>query len=152
MNKLQRTLNVTILATETSHIFCCVLPTVFSLAGLLAGIGLIGAIPPGIEALHDIIHDWELPIIITSGLVLALGWWVHDYAQKIDCHDGENGCEHGACEPKKRRSAKILKVASVLFLINVSVYFLVHRPMEQHNHGGGGVHEAHHHGHEGHSH
>jgi len=150
MKKLQKTLNVAILATETSHVFCCVLPTVFSLLSLLAGVGLIGAIPPGVEFLHDIIHDWELPIIMTSGLVLVLGWWVYDYAQKMDCnHMGE---EHQICDSKKKRSATILKIASVLFIVNVSVYFLVHRPMEASNHDVHAGHAHHDHGHEGHNH
>lgn len=143
MQKLQRFLNVTILATETSHIFCCVLPTFFSLLSLLAGIGLIGAIPSGVELLHDIVHDWELPIIMTSGVVLALGWWVYHYAQKMDCvHMGEG---HKVCASKKKRSATILKIASVLFVINVSIYFLVHRPMEAGN--DHAMHEYHDHNH-----
>lgn len=146
MQKLQKYLNVTILATETSHIFCCVLPTVFSLLSLLAGIGLIGAIPPGIESLHDIMHDWELPIILTSGAVLALGWWVYNYAQKMDCeHMGEG---HEVCGSKKKRSALILKIASVLFVINVSVYFLIHRPMEATHDHVMQEHHEHHHGHD----
>ena len=128
MRKIQKILNITLLATETSHIFCCVLPTIFSLASLLVGLGVMGAIPPGIGTLHDIIHDWELPIIITSGVILTLGWWVHHYAQKMDCHD--TGCSHEPCDTKKQRSAMILKVASVLFIINVCVYFFIHRPMD----------------------
>lgn len=148
MQKLQKFMNVTILATETSHVFCCVLPTVFSLFGLLAGVGLVGAIPPGIEFLHDLIHDWELPIIIASGLVLVLGWLVYGYAQKMDCEHMGDG--HEVCASKKKRSALILKVASVLFVVNVCVYFFIHRPMEASNHDVHVEHAGHdhHHGHD----
>ena len=148
MQKLQKFLNVTILATETSHIFCCVLPTVFSLLSLLAGVGLIGAIPPGIELLHDIIHNWEIPIIITSGVVLALGWWVYGYAQKMDCEHMGQG--HEVCSSKKKRSATILKIASLLFVVNVTIYFLVHRPIEnaQNNEIHDHYDHKHHHGHD----
>jgi len=150
MQKLQKFLNFTVLATETSHVFCCVLPTVFSIAGLLAGVGLIGAIPPGIESLHDIVHDWEMPIIAASGVILLLGWLVYFYAQKIDCHEG--GCAHGPCEPSKKRSSKVLKIATVLFVVNVSIYFFVHRPIDQQNHAHDHAEEAAHEDHVGHNH
>ena len=150
MQKLQKILNVTILATETSHIFCCVLPTVFSLLSLLAGIGLVGAIPPGVEFLHDLIHDWELPIIMVSCFVLLLGWGVYSYAQKMDCdHMGEG---HEVCASKKKRSAIILKVASVLFVMNVGIFFFVHRPMTEAAQDVHTEHAHHDHGHEGHDH
>lgn len=127
MQKIQKFINVTVLAAETSHIFCCVLPVVVSGISLLVGMGLIGAVPAGVLKFHDIMHGWEMPIIITSGLVILLGWWLHDYAKKLDCHDA---CGHEPCGPKKERSAKILKIATVLFMINVSVYFFIHRPTE----------------------
>jgi hypothetical protein len=150
MQKIQKILNVTLLATETSHVFCCVLPTIFSLLSLLAGIGLIGAIPPGVESLHDLIHNWELPIIMVSGLVLVLGWWVYDYAKKMDCDHMGDG--HEVCASKKKRSATVLKVASMLFVINVGIFFFVHRPMTADSHDVHTEHAQHEHAHEGHDH
>ena len=150
MQKIQKILNVTILATETSHVFCCVLPTLFSIFGLLAGIGLIGAIPSGIEFLHDFIHDWELPIIVTSGVVLGIGWLVYFYARKMDCEHMDDA--HEICASKKKRSSNILKIASVLFLVNVSVYFFIHRPMEAQSHEAHVEHDHHGHDHHGHDH
>ncbi|MGB0719683.1 MAG: hypothetical protein ACPGRX_04370 [Bdellovibrionales bacterium] len=146
MEKLQRSLNIAVLAAETSHVFCCVLPTVFSLLSLLAGFGLIGAMPSGMLQFHDAMHEWEVPIIIASGVVIVLGWALHDYARRIDCHD--TGCGHGPCEPKKKRSAKVLKIASVLFLVNVSVYVLVHRGLDIGPSSGLVVQEAAHHDHD----
>jgi len=132
MRKLQKIINVTALATETSHIFCCVLPTVFSLLSLLVGLGVIGAVPSGIAHFHDLIHDWEIPIIITSGVVILFGWAVNAYAKKMDCKS--LGAGHEVCEPRKKKTEKILKIATVLFLINISVYFLIHKPTDQHRH------------------
>ncbi len=138
MQKLEKVINYTALATEASHIFCCVLPTIFSLLSLLVGLGVIGAVPPGIDFMHDLIHDWEIPIIIASGLVIFVGWLLHDYAQKIDCES--MGPDHEICAPRKKSAEKILKIATFLFVVNVSIYFLVHRPMDEHH---GHDHSAH---------
>lgn len=135
MQKLQKIINATAIATETSHIFCCVLPTIFSLLSLLVGLGVIGAVPASVTYFHDLIHDWEIPIIVLSGVVITFGWWLHDYASKMDC--ASMGPAHEVCESRKNTSAKVLKIATVLFVINVSVYFLVHRPIDQYNHNHG---------------
>lgn len=160
MQKLQKFINVTALATEASHIFCCVLPTVFSVLSLLVGLGVIGAVPAGITYFHDAMHAWEIPIIITSGVVILFGWFLHDYARKMDCEAMGEG--HEVCEVRKKTSAKVLKIATVLFMINVSVYFLVHRPTDQHDHASHAEHledaghaeegREGHSGHEGHDH
>lgn len=122
---LQKSLNWAVLLSETSHVFCCVLPTVFSLMGLLAGLGVVATLPPSMIALHDILHHWELPMIIASGAVLALGWGATWYSDRIDCHS--TGCCHGACAPRKNKAHVILKIATVLFVVNVAVYALIHR-------------------------
>ena len=149
MQKLQKIINVTALVSEASHIFCCLLPTIFTILSLLVGLGVIGAIPSELNFLHDVIHDWEIPIIITSGVIILFGWALHYYAKKMDCES--MGPDHEVCEPRKQRTAKILKIATVLFVVNVSIYFLVHRPMDQHNHGPHAEtgHDGHnHHGHD----
>jgi len=122
---IQKSLNWAVIASEGMHIFCCVLPTLFSLLGLLAGLGVVAALPPSMIAFHDFMHDWEIPMIATSGAVLLLGWAVVIYSQKMDCHS--TGCAHGACAPKKSRANMILKIATILFVVNVVIYFGVHR-------------------------
>ena len=119
-----------ILMTETSHIFCCVLPTLFSVAGLLAGFGVIATIPGWLESFHEIMHGWELPVLMFSAAMIGLGWAFHFYSQKSDCHD--HGCEHEPCGPRHRRASKILVAASVLLVVNAAVYFGLHRPQDQH--------------------
>lgn len=127
MDKFQKPLNIAIILAETSHVFCCVLPTLVSVLSLLAGVGVIGSLPISMLVVHDFLHDWELPIIFGSGLLIALGWLLLFYSRRIDCHD--TGCGHEPCGPKKKKSSKLLLVASLLFVVNVTVYTVFHRGM-----------------------
>ena len=125
-----------ILATEFSHIFCCVLPTLFSVVSLMAGFGLVASIPTWLVGFHSAMHGWEIPMLTFSMIVVLLGWTFHFYSYKEDCHD--HGCHHAPCGPRKRRANKILVVATVLLFVNAAVYFGLHRgmdvgPHEMHN-------------------
>jgi hypothetical protein len=124
----QKTIVWAVLLSEASHIFCCVLPTLFSLMSLMAGAGVISVMPGFIVHMHDFMHDYEVPMIIVSALILALGWGLYFYSKKVDCHD--TGCGHGPCKPKKDKVRLLLIAATVLFLVNVSVYMLFHRTAE----------------------
>lgn len=132
MSKLRKTISITAIVSEGSHVFCCVLPTLVSILSLMAGVGLISALPPGLMRVHDTLHHYELPMIVFSAGVLMIGWGLYRYSLKIDCHD--TGCCHEPCAPKKRNVCKILLFATVLFVVNVTVYSLVHVPMEKHLH------------------
>jgi len=114
-----------VLASELSHVFCCVLPTLVTVLGVLSNIGLIGAAPMMIERLHDTIHEYEVPIIIFSGVMVVLGWIVHGASREVDCHD--TGCTHPPCGTKKKSNARILWVATLLFAVNLVIYFGIHR-------------------------
>ncbi len=129
-DRIRRGMGWIILLSESSHIFCCVLPTVVSVVSMLTGLGLISsALPDFILDFHHQLHDWEIPIIIASGLLLVLGWVVYAISRKMDCHD--TGCVHGPCEPRKDRSKVIMIVATVLFVANVTIYMTVHRSMDE---------------------
>ncbi|NCT40782.1 MAG: hypothetical protein GW778_03860 [Alphaproteobacteria bacterium] len=127
MEKFQKHINLAVILAETSHIFCCVLPTVISILSLLVGVGVVGTLPISLLVVHDFLHQWELPIIISSGLLLAVGWGVLIYSRKVDCV--EVGCCDKPCAPKKRKSSRLLEVATILFVVNVSVYAIFHRGM-----------------------
>lgn len=114
-----------VLLSESSHVFCCVLPTVFSVLSLLSGAGMISVMPAFVSNMHETLHHYELPMIGASAAILLLGWGLHLYSQKIDCHD--TGCAHGPCEGKKNKTHLLLMIASLLFVANVSVYALFHR-------------------------
>lgn len=124
--KHQKTLFWTIIATEISHVFCCVLPTLFSAMSVLAGLGIVASMPGWLEGLHDALHDWELVMIALSASVVAIGWGLHFYSLKNDCHD--HGCIHEPCGPRKRIASRILIAASILLAFNVTIYFGFHRP------------------------
>ena len=127
--KHQKRLFWAIIATETSHVFCCVLPTLFSVMSVLAGLGVVAVMPGWLENLHDVMHDWEMPAIILSATVVAIGWGLHYYSLKNDCHD--HGCEHEPCGPRKRTASKILIAATILLAFNLTIYFGFHRIAEQ---------------------
>jgi hypothetical protein len=125
MEKVQKSLTLAILVSETSHIFCCVLPTVFSVFSLLSGLGLVAAMPAWLQNFHDVMHRWEVPMIFASVLVLAMGWALYIYSKKVDCHD--TGCGHGPCDTKKDTAGLILKIATLLLFVNITVYTVFHR-------------------------
>lgn len=125
VERLNKSLFWTIILSEATHIFCCVLPTLFSLLSLLVGAGLIASLPPGWTSFHTLLHDYEVPLIVFSGAVIALGWAADWYAGRIDCHD--TGCGHPPCKPVKRRAHIVLKIASALFIVNLIIYFVFHR-------------------------
>lgn len=124
MHKIRKTLNWAILFSELSHVFCCVLPTVFSVITLLAGLGVLAAVPVLMVHVHDFIHHYELWVIGFSGLMIALGWVLHRHSLKVDCHD--TGCHHPPCTPAKGKTSKFLLIATVLFAVNIFVYGIVH--------------------------
>lgn len=126
MEKLQRTIFWTIVASESTHIFCCVLPTIFSLAGLLTGLGMIVTIPGWMTSIHETIHGWEIPVIIFSAVMLVFGWVLYFISRKIDCVE-DAGCRHEPCAPKKKSALTILIIATALFTFNTSIYMGIHR-------------------------
>lgn len=128
VERLNKHLFWTVILSETTHVFCCVLPTLFSLASLLVGAGLIAALPPGWEAFHERMHNYEVPLILFSGVVIGFGWLVDWYARRIDCHD--TGCGHPPCKPVKRRAHVVLKIATLLFVCNLIIYFFFHRGID----------------------
>ncbi len=125
IKKVQGLLNGVVILSEASHVFCCVLPTMFSIMGILVGLGVAGAMPFWLSGVHELIHEWELPIIISSGCILLLGWSVYHLSEKMDCHD--TGCHHPPCEPKKKSAATILKIATILFIGNITVFLVFHK-------------------------
>lgn len=123
MKRIQATLHWVIVASAASHIFCCVLPTMFALVSFFTGLGLFSVLP-AFENLHHVLHSYEVPMIIMAAVMLSLGWSVQYYSWQIDCHD--TGCGHGSCKPKKRRAEKMLLIATGLFVFNMAVFIFGH--------------------------
>ncbi len=127
-SKHRKTIVWAVIISESSHVFCCVLPTFFSLISLLSGAGLVSVMPGFMVDLHEMLHHYELPMIAFSFVVLCLGWVLHFYSRKIDCHD--HGCGHKPCGPQKDKVHMLMIGATILFLLNVSVYFFIHRGLD----------------------
>ena len=125
MEKLQKATLWTLILSESTHIFCCVLPTIVSIVSLLAGAGALSFIPGTILDLHDLLHRWEVPMIVFSGALLALGWGLHLISERLNCVDAAQCC-HEPCAPKKSLTFKIMVAATALFLFNVAVYIVFH--------------------------
>ena len=124
MQKIQNFIYWACVGSEISHIFCCGLPMLFSAMSLISSLGLVAAMPASLEFLHESIHDYEIPMIMASGLIILMGWALHYVAYRIDCRSA--GCCHEPCAPKKKNSYKVLAVATALFALNVTGYFLIH--------------------------
>lgn len=124
MQRLKSAIFWTVLVSETGHVFCCVLPTVVTVLSLLSGLGLIGVMPAGLMAFHDFMHEWEVPVIATSAVILVAGWALHFLSMKLDCHD--TGCHHGTCAPKKNNTTRLLWIATGLFVANLAIYLFFH--------------------------
>lgn len=118
-----------VILSEVSHVFCCVLPTIFSVLTLLAGFGLLSVVPTFILQWHDAIHFYEIPVIATSGIITVLAWAVYFGARDVDCHD--TGCGHEPCSPRKTRAGRILKIGTILFIVNLAVFTFLHYLPEQ---------------------
>ena len=115
-----------VLASELSHVFCCVIPTLVTVLSAFANLGLFMLSPDGmLMTIHNSMHMYEIPIIAFSGAMVALGWVAYLLSRKVDCHD--TGCGHPPCTPRKRKNSKVLLIATLLFVVNIAIYFGVHR-------------------------
>ena len=125
MQRIQKAMFWTIVLSESTHVFCCVLPTLVSILSLVMGMGALSFLPGFILELHEVLHAYEVPMILFSGVTLALGWGLHAYSRRLDCAT-DVCCSHEPCAPKKNNTFKIMIVASILFAFNIVVYFVFH--------------------------
>lgn len=127
MQKIQKALFWSIVASESTHVFCCVLPTLISVLSLIAGVGALSFLPGFVLEIHEKLHAYEVPVIFLSGLMLAVGWALHAYSKKLDCAMAEDSCcAHEPCAPKKDHTFKIMVFATALFVFNIVIYFTFH--------------------------
>lgn len=126
MSKIHKHFGWAVLVSELSHVFCCVIPTLVTVLSAFANIGLFVVSPDGmLMRIHEAMHEYEVPVIIFSGVMVVLGWVAHFASREVDCHT--TGCSHPPCTPQKSRNSKILGFATFLFLANMVIYFGVHR-------------------------
>ncbi|MDB5492011.1 MAG: putative rane protein [Micavibrio sp.] len=127
MQRIQKALFWSIVASESTHVFCCVLPTLVSVISLVAGMSALSFLPGFVLTIHETLHAYEVPTIFFSGLMLAIGWALQGYSKRLDCGTAEDSCcSHEPCAPRKDHTFKIMIGATALFAFNVGVYFVFH--------------------------
>ena len=125
MQNFNRYIAYSSIVAEITHVFCCGIPMAFSILSFLTSAGLLVTMPAAIDSLHHAIHDYEIPMICVSAVLIAFGWIFYFISKRLDCRtDGD--CSHAPCAPKKKRSNRILSIATILFVINFVGYFALH--------------------------
>lgn len=126
MQRFHKHFGLAVLLSELSHVFCCVIPTLVTILSAFANIGLFIIAPDGLLMnIHNAMHMYEVPIIVFSGAMVVFGWLAHFLSKNVDCHD--TGCGHPPCTPQKTKNSKVLLIATLLFAVNMVIYFGVHR-------------------------
>ena len=101
------------------HIFCCGLPLLLSITSFATTLG--------ISSLSIFEVGWFEPIenyvLIIMGLMLALTYFVNRSSKKLDCTE-DGSCTHPPCDEKKDISGYLLKIATVLYLVNIAIFVL----------------------------
>lgn len=127
MDKIRRNIVWLVVASEISHLFCCVLPTLAAVLSLAVGVGIL---PTAFTQLHDFIHGYEVPVIIFSAVMLGLGWWAYLLAKRTDCH--ALGHDEHACHKTTDRSKLFLWMGTALFVINLIIFLSLHSTLSVH--------------------
>ena len=116
MERFHRFVHWVVIFSLAGHFFCCVLPALVSVLSVVVGLGLLSGVLPMLNDIHHILHGYESGLVVFSGVMLAIGWIAQWMSARFDCHD--TGCDHPPCDTKKIRNARILTVATVLFMFN----------------------------------
>ena len=126
--KLQRNIALAIIMAESTHIFCCVIPTIVTLISLLSSVGVISQVPVLLLDFHEVLHAYEIPIILFSGAMLGLGWALYTISRRVECQKDHCEPHETVCAPQKNNSYTVLLIATAIFTINIVVYSVVHLP------------------------
>ena len=127
---LHRNIGIALILSETTHVFCCVLPTVVTVLSLLASAGAAVPIPLFLLDVHEFLHAYEVPVIIGSGALLGLSWGLYGAARRTNCEKPHCETHEMACPRQKDRTRRVLMIATILFAANVTVYLTLHRGNE----------------------
>lgn len=124
-DKVHHVVSWVALLSAFSHVFCCGLPTLVGILSLLTSFGTFSTLLPGFNALHNLLSQYEMALIVFSVAVLMVGWGVQLHADHVDCHD--SGCCHPPCDPKKISARRLLWLATVVFILNTGLAVAFHR-------------------------
>lgn len=105
-----KAVKIGIIASIVPHIFCCGLPIMLSIIGLIA---------PESAHFHLIPHEWEPFLFVASGAMLAFSW----YLVARDCRCS---CAHCGGDKSHRTQKIIMSVITILFMLSILLYFIRH--------------------------
>lgn len=104
-----KALKMGILATIAPHIFCCGLPMVLAVLGLIA---------PDMAHFHLLPHWLEPWLFVFSGGMLVLSWWL--VLRSCSC-----ACD--CCAEKSHKNQKIiLGVITGIFIVSILLHIISH--------------------------
>ncbi len=105
-----KAIKIGIIATIAPHIFCCGVPMLLAVIGLIA---------PDAAHFHILPHWMEPWLFVFSGAMLGLSW----YMVSRDC-----GCDCEQCGGKSSHKTQkiILSVITVMFIISLILHFISH--------------------------
>lgn len=103
-----KAVKIGIIASIVPHIFCCGLPIVLSVIGLIA---------PESAHFHLIPHEWEPLLFIISGAMLVFSWYL--IARDCRCK-----CEHCGGDKSHRTQKIIMSVITALFVLSILLHFV----------------------------
>lgn len=105
-----KAIKISLIATVLPHVFCCGLPIVLSVVGLVA---------PDAAHFHIIPHWMEPWIFMVSGAMLALSWLLVLRECGCECNHCHGGHSH-------RVQKIILSVVMLLFVLSVVLHIITH--------------------------
>ncbi|MBD5389382.1 hypothetical protein HDR63_03965 [bacterium] len=105
-----RAVHLGIMASLVPHIFCCGLPIVLSVVGLVA---------PESAHFHLMPESWEPWLFVVSGAMLGLSW-------VLVLRDCRCACDHCHGAASHRPQKVILGGVTLIFLVSIILHLLAH--------------------------
>ena len=105
-----KAVKIGIIATIAPHIFCCGIPMLLAIIGLIA---------PDAAHFHILPHWMEPWLFLFSGAMLGLSW----YLVLRDC---SCNCEQCGGKSSHRVQRTVLSVITIIFIISLALHFVSH--------------------------
>ncbi len=117
----QRLATSLVISSSLVHVFCCGIPLLLSLTSLAALLGVSG----GELIDHAWFEQYEVSLLVISGVVLACAALAHIISRAINCRK-DGACTHKPCESKKDISGRILFICTAIYAVNMVLFFAHH--------------------------
>lgn len=108
--KNDKAVKLGIFATILPHVFCCGLPMILAIVGLVA---------PDAAHFHLLPHWFEPWLFVFSGVMLALSWWLVIRDCRCSCHHCGGSTSH-------RTQKILLAIITVAFALSLLLHIVSH--------------------------